>query len=117
MEEGGGQTHRQVHGRHLVLLHQVHHVLEEAQQRLQHLPVLVGQQQDGGLRCLQLLLLGDICGNDGAAALEGQAWAEPAGEGEQVLLCCEGPRGLVVNRGEHGRWEGGPRRLGPEARA
>lgn len=34
----GGQTHGQVHGRHLILFHRVYRVVKEAQQRLQHLP-------------------------------------------------------------------------------
>lgn len=60
VKEGGGQTHGQVHGRHLILFHQVHHVVEEAQEGLQGLPVLVRQQQDGCLHRLQPLFLGDI---------------------------------------------------------
>lgn len=68
MEEGGGQTHSQVHGRHLILLHGMDHVVEEAQQRLQHLPALIGQQQDGRLHCLQLLLFGDVCRKGGAGS-------------------------------------------------
>lgn len=43
MKEGGGQTHCQVHGRHLILFHQVDDVIQETQERLQDLPVLVGQ--------------------------------------------------------------------------
>lgn len=72
MEERGGQTHSQIHGRHLILLHQVDHVVEEAQQRLQDLPALIRQQQDGGLHGLQPLLLGDVCGKRGTRSLEEQ---------------------------------------------
>lgn len=60
MKEGGGQAHGQIHGRHLILVHQVYYVMQEAQESLQGLPVLVGQQQDGCLHGLQPLLFGDI---------------------------------------------------------
>lgn len=79
MEKGGGQTHSQVHGCHLVLFHQVDHVIEKTQQRLQDLPALVGQQQDGSLGRLQPLLLGDICGKVGAGSRVGQPKNQPAG--------------------------------------
>lgn len=79
MKEGGGQTHSQVHGCHLILFHRVDHVTQEAQQRLQDLPAFVGQQQDGRLHCMQPLLLGDICRKAGAGSLEEQPREEPAG--------------------------------------
>lgn len=60
MEQGRGQTHSQVHGCHLILFHQVDHVVQETQERLQDLSVLIGQEQNGSLHCLQPLLFGDI---------------------------------------------------------
>lgn len=77
MKERRGQTHSQVHGRHLILFHQVDHILEEAQKCLQDFPALVSQQQDGGLHCLEPLLFGDICGKVGASASEEQPQKEP----------------------------------------
>ena len=60
MEEGGGQAHGDVHGGHLVLLHRGSDIAEEAEERLQHLAVLVRHQHDGRLNGLQPLVLGDI---------------------------------------------------------
>lgn len=78
MKEGGGQTHRQVHWRHLVLFHQVDHVVQEAQQRLQDFPALIRQQQDGRVHRLQPLLFGDICGKVGARSLVEQPQKQPS---------------------------------------
>lgn len=80
MKKRGGQTHSQVLGCHLILFHQVGHVLEEAQKRLKDVPALIGQQQDGSLHCLQPLLFGDICGKMGARASEEHPQKEPAGK-------------------------------------
>lgn len=61
MEERGRQAHGQVGGCHLVLLHSCRDVAQEVEERLQHLPVLVRQQHNGGLDGLEALVLGHIC--------------------------------------------------------
>ena len=65
MKERRPQTHSQVHGRHLVLLHQGGDVAQEGEQRLQDLPVLVRHQQDGRSDGLQPLLLRDVWREEG----------------------------------------------------
>lgn len=57
MKKRRGQAHSDVHGRHLVLLHGRGDVTEEAEQRLEHLPVFIRHQHDGRLDGLQPLVL------------------------------------------------------------
>lgn len=61
MEKRGGQAHRDVHGRHLILLYGGRDVAEETQQGLQHLAIFIRHQHDGCLDSLQALLLRHVC--------------------------------------------------------
>lgn len=61
VEEGRRQADGQVGGGHLVLLDGRGDVAQEVEERLQDLPVLVGQEHDGGLDRLETLVLGHIC--------------------------------------------------------
>lgn len=60
VEERRPQAHGQVHGCHLVLLHQGCDITQEVEQRLQHFPVLIRHQQNGGADGLQPLFLWNI---------------------------------------------------------
>ena len=60
VEQRRPEANSQVHRRHLVLLHQGSDIAQEVEQRLQHLPILVGHQQNGRSDGLQPLLLWDI---------------------------------------------------------
>lgn len=61
VEEGRRQADGQVGGGHLVLLDGCSDIAQEVEERLQDLPVLVGQEHDGGLDRLETLVLGHIC--------------------------------------------------------
>ena len=61
VEEGRRQADGQVGGGHLVLLDGRGDIAQEVEERLQDLPVLVGQEHDGGLDRLETLVLGHIC--------------------------------------------------------
>ena len=61
VEERRRQAHGQVGGGHLVLLDDCSDIAQEVKQRLEDLPVLVGQEHDGSLDRLETLVLGHIC--------------------------------------------------------
>lgn len=61
MKEGWSQTHSDVHGCHLVLLHRWSDITEETQQGLQDFSVFIRHQHDSRLHSLQPLILWYIC--------------------------------------------------------
>ena len=96
MKEGGGEAHGQIHGCHLILVHQGHYVMQEAQERLQGLPVLICQQQDGGLHGLQPLFSGDIWREVSTRLLEEESVGKNAGAPLPDRRCSQASRELEL---------------------